>query len=150
MTRTSEIDWLYRGIAPLFPAQWKRFHMGVPSEKRDGDLVEAYFELLHNLDPLIRQEASRNWHAWEAASLSINADHEVQPELIDQRFELARARIVTHYFRHAAWLEDGILLKNADKLANIPGVMVQGRMDLAAPMVTAWELAQAWPSPDIA
>lgn len=24
-TRPSEIDWLYRGVAPLFPEQWQRF-----------------------------------------------------------------------------------------------------------------------------
>jgi hypothetical protein len=29
---------------------------------------------------------------------------------------------VTHYVSHNAWLEDEILLRNADKLANIPGI----------------------------
>ena len=28
MTRRAEIDWLYRGIAPLFPEQWERFRAG--------------------------------------------------------------------------------------------------------------------------
>jgi len=40
-TRRSEIDWLYRGVAPLFPAQWARFRAGAPAAERDGDLVEA-------------------------------------------------------------------------------------------------------------
>jgi proline iminopeptidase len=56
---------------------------------------------------------------------------------------------VTHYFRHLAWLEDGSLLREADALAGIPGVMVQGRLDLAGPLVTAWELAQAWPDGEL-
>jgi proline iminopeptidase len=50
---------------------------------------------------------------------------------------MARARIVTHYFHHNAWLEDGILLRRARTLNGIPGVMVQGRLDLEAPLVTA-------------
>jgi proline iminopeptidase len=62
---------------------------------------------------------------------------------------MAFARIVTHYFRHHAWLEDGILLQNAGALAGIPGVMVQGRLDLGGPLVTAWELAQAWPGSEL-
>jgi proline iminopeptidase len=57
---------------------------------------------------------------------------------------MAFARIVTHYLRHRAWLEDGELLHKADRLAGIPGVLVHGRLDLGGPPVTAWELARAW------
>lgn len=48
-------------------------------------------------------------------------------------WQMAFARIVTHYFHHKAWLEEGILLRNAHKLAAIPGVMVQGRIDFGGP-----------------
>jgi proline iminopeptidase len=41
---------------------------------------------------------------------------------------------VTHYVRHNAWLEDGILLRNAGVLSEIPGVMVNGRFDFQAPL----------------
>ena len=58
---------------------------------------------------------------------------------------MAFARIVTHYFHHHAWLEDGILLREAHRLASIPGVLIHGRLDLGNPAVAAWELAQAWP-----
>jgi pimeloyl-ACP methyl ester carboxylesterase len=50
----------------------------------------------------------------------------------------------------AAWLEDGVLLREAFRLAEIPGVMVHGRLDLGSPLVTAWELAQAWPESELA
>jgi proline iminopeptidase len=68
---------------------------------------------------------------------------------LEPAFQLAFARIVTHYFRHNAWLEDGTLLRQAASLAGIPGVMIQGRLDLAGPLVTAWELAQAWPGVEL-
>ena len=35
-------------------------------------------------------------------------------------------------------------LRQAGALAGIPGVMVHGRLDLAAPLITAWELSRAW------
>ncbi len=57
---------------------------------------------------------------------------------------MAFARIVTHYFHHHAWLADGVLLREAGRLAGIPGVLVHGRLDLGGPPMTAWELAQAW------
>jgi proline iminopeptidase len=37
------------------------------------------------------------------------------------------------------------LLTDAHRLAGIPGVLIHGRLDLSAPLLTAWELAQVWP-----
>ena len=42
---------------------------------------------------------------------------------------MAFARIVTHYVHNYAWLEDGGLLRDAAAIADIPGVMVNGRLD---------------------
>ncbi len=33
---------------------------------------------------------------------------------------MAFARLVTHYWHHVAWLEDGALLRDAERLAGIP------------------------------
>ena len=147
MTRRSEIEWLYRGVAPLFPEQWARFQEGVPEPERDGDLVEAYSRLLQSPDPTVRAKAAEDWHDWDW--LSVDPKAKPPPQWSQPEFRMARARIVTHYFRHDAWLEDGILLREADALAGIPGVMVQGRLDLAGPLVTAWELAKAWPDGEL-
>ena len=148
MTRPSEIDWLYRGVAPLFPAQYARFREGVPAE-RDGDLIEAYHRLLYHTDPAVRQKAAQDWCAWENSFVSIDPNAKPDPSRLQPAFQLAFARIVTHYFRHNAWLEDGILLREAGKLAGIPGILIQGRLDLGGPLVTAWELAQAWPGSEL-
>ena len=131
-TRRSEIDWLYRGVAPLFPAQWARFRAGAPAAERDGDLVEAYYRLLHDPDPVVRAKAAKDWCEWESALESVDPDATPEPRRLQPAFQMAFARIVTHYFRHNAWLEDGILLRNAGALTGIPGVMVQGRLDLGA------------------
>ena len=62
---------------------------------------------------------------------------------------MAFARIVTHYVRHDAWLEDGRLLRDADSLAAIPGILVNGRFDFQAPIANAWELKRAWPRAEL-
>ncbi|MFJ7355793.1 prolyl aminopeptidase [Phyllobacterium sp. NPDC097923] len=146
-TRRSEIDWLYRGIAPLFPEQWAHFRRGagLDSDEPDDDLVAAYYRLLNDADPAIRLQAARDWHAWESASILVDPTAKLSPKWSDDRYILARARIITHYFHHNAWLEDRILLNQASLLKGIPGVMIQGRFDLEAPLVTAWELSKAWP-----
>jgi proline iminopeptidase len=149
MTRRSEIDWLYHGVAPLFPEQWARFVAGIPETERDGDLIEAYYRLMHSPDPEVRRRATRDFHDWEWALFSLADDKIPTERWLDPRFQLARGRIVTHFFRNAAWLEEGILLQQAHRLAGIPGVLVQGRLDLGSPLKTAWELHQAWPESEL-
>jgi proline iminopeptidase len=41
------------------------------------------------------------------------------------------------------------LLRNASSLAGILDILIHGRLDLAALLVTAWELAQVWPGSDL-
>jgi len=148
-TRQSEIDWLYRGVAPLFPEPWHKFQAGVPAELRRLGMLEAYWRLLADPDPNVRIKAASDWCEWEASLLSVLPDYRPGPRWADPKFQMAFARIVTHYFRHNAWLEDGILLEEAHRLSGIPGVLVHGRLDFDAPLTTAWELAQAWPGAEL-
>ncbi|MFJ9764104.1 prolyl aminopeptidase [Streptomyces erythrochromogenes] len=145
-TRRSEIDWLYRGAGRFFPEQWERFLEGAGGTPRDGDIVGAYAGLMDHPDPAVREKATADWCAWEDAVLSGETDGASRP--YGDRppaAQLALVRICSHYFSHGAWLEEGALLRDAHRLAGIPGVLVHGRLDLAGPLDTAWELARAWP-----
>ena len=144
MTRRTEINWLYRDVAPLFPEQWSRFVDGVPEGERSGDLVEVYFRLMHSAQPDVRIKAARDFHDWEWALFSVVANETPGGRWLDPIFQLARGRIITHYFRHGAWLAEGILLAKAHRLVGIPSVMVHGRFDVGSPLKSAWELAQVW------
>jgi proline iminopeptidase len=149
MSRPADIHWLYHGVGRFFPQEWARFRDGVPAEERDGDLVAAYYRLLNNPDSAVREKAARDWCDWEDAVVSREPDYERNARYDDPRFRMAFARIVTHYFHHLAWLEDGVLLRDAHRLNGIPGILVHGRLDLGSPALTAWELAQAWPDAEL-
>ncbi|WP_433567184.1 prolyl aminopeptidase [Nocardia sp. CA-151230] len=142
-TRRREIDWLYQGLARLLPTEWERFRAAVPS---DGDLVEGYRQQLADPDPVVRRSAAIEWCRWEDAAIA----HESlgRPGQYSAKTDtamLAFVRICTHYFAHAAWLDEGMLLREAGRLAGIPGELIHGRLDLSAPLETAWELAKVWP-----
>jgi proline iminopeptidase len=149
-TRRSEIDWLYRGVGRFFPAQWERFRDGLPPGDRVGDLIAAYARLMESPDAAIRARAAADWCAWEDAVISMepngkpNAYSDRPPDGL-----LAFVRIAAHYFSHGAWLEEGQLLRDAGRLAGIPGVLLHGRLDLGSPLDTAWELARAWPDAEL-
>jgi proline iminopeptidase len=143
-TTHREVEWVTRDIGRLFPAQWDRFRDGVPAADRDGSLVDAYSRLLADPDPAVREKAAKDWCDWEDTHVAVRADHEPDPRYRDPAFRMLFARLVTHYWRHAAWLEDGILLREAGKLIGIPGVLVHGRLDVSGPPDIAWQLAQVW------
>jgi proline iminopeptidase len=63
---------------------------------------------------------------------------------MDSEFRLQFARLVTHYWRHAAFLGEDQLLHQAATLNGIPGTLIHGRYDVSSPLETAWRLAQAW------
>ena len=143
-TRRQEIDWLYRGLAPLFPEEWDRYRAGVPAGTPEDEMVAVYNDRMFDADPEVRARAARDFHDWDNASASVNPAAGRPSEGADPAYLLARGLIVTHYFRNAAWLEEGALLRGARALRGIPGVMVQGRLDLQGPLVTALELAKVW------
>ncbi|MGH8317436.1 MAG: hypothetical protein ACREUL_05585 [Steroidobacteraceae bacterium] len=67
------------------------------------------------------------------------------PRYDSPTFRMAFARLVTHYWSNGSWLEEDQLLRGASRLANIPGVIIQGRLDLTNLSGTPWQLAAAWP-----
>ncbi|HEY8168699.1 MAG TPA: prolyl aminopeptidase [Candidatus Limnocylindrales bacterium] len=144
--RRAETDLLTRGLGVLFPDAWARFVAGLPEAERDGDLAAAYARRLADPDPAVRHQAARDWCDWEDALLP-----EAPPleRYDDSTFRMAFARIVTHYWSHGSWLGEGILLRDAGRLAGIPGVVVQGSLDLGNLLGTPWLLAAAWPDSEL-
>ena len=140
LLRRSELDWLYRGgAATLFPQEWAAFSSLVP----DGDILDGYQRLLR--DPARATEAAAAWSDWEAAVVSMDPHPGVAATYANPRFAVAFAKLALHYFTHGGWLADEQLVRDAGKLAGIPGRIVQGRYDVVTPPVTAWELHRAWP-----
>jgi proline iminopeptidase len=148
-TTAWEIDWITRGVGAFFPDAWVHFRDGVPAVERSGSLVEAYHRLLMHPDPAIHAKAARDWCDWEIAIVASHPDEKPNPRYDNATFRLGFARLVTHYWRHHAWLEDGILVREAKRLSSIPGVLIHGRQDLCNPLITPWRLAQNWPGSEL-
>jgi len=132
--RHSEIDWLFRdGLGAYFPEQWERRRNALPAADRQGDIVAAYHRLLNDPNASARQHAAEAWCLWESATPDWPPSTNLAPRFEDPEFSSAFARIVTHYMHHSLFLEDGILLRNAQFLADIPGILIHGRFDLGSP-----------------
>lgn len=140
----AEYDWLYKyGASELYPEQWEKFRDHVPENDR-GDLVAAYHRFLTSDDEAVRLSAARIWSGWEDSVVTLLPEPQPAGPEADQK-ALAVARIENHYFRHNCWLEPNQLLRDAHRLHQIPGIIVQGRHDCCTPPAAAWALKQAWP-----
>ncbi len=124
--------------------EWERFAAAVPELLRHLPLVDAYATLLFDADPAVREHAAREWCAWEDVHVSLAPGYQPNPRYDDPEFRLRFARLVTHYWRHAAFLADEQLLREAPGLNGIPGVLIHGRYDISSPLETAWRLSQQW------
>lgn len=150
LLRRFELEWFYQsGASLVFPDLWEDFLAPIPEVER-GDLISAYHRRLTCDDPAVRLEAARAWAKWEARTSFLRGNADYVASFDDDAHALEFARIESHYFVHGGFLKtEDQLLRDAHRLAGIPGVIVHGRYDLVCPLRSAWDLKRAWPAADL-
>lgn len=146
LCRQREIDWFYQeGASRIFPDLWEKFLEPIPVEERHA-LVSAYYQRLTSEDEFTRMQAAKAWSLWEGRTATLTSSQKILDHFGAAHTALSLARIECHYFMHQSFLRKNQLLDDAARLADIPGIIVQGRYDVVCPMESAWELHQAWPN----
>lgn len=143
-TSRREVEWLTQDVGRIFPEEWNRFVTAVPERLRHMRPVDAYAEMLVDPDPSVCASAATEWCHWEDSHVSLTPGHEPSLHRADPDFRLRFARLVTHYWSNAAFLEEDQLLRNASSLNGIPGTLIHGRWDVSSPLETPWRLSQEW------
>lgn len=139
-----ELLWYYqKGVSEMFPDKWERFVAPIPEAERH-DMMGAYRKRLTDPDRSVQLAAARAWSIWEGETITLLPNAAYSANFAEDEFALAFARIENHYFVHDGWLEQGQLLRDADRLKDIPGVIVHGRYDMPCPAKYAWELSKKW------
>ena len=141
----ADIDWLTIHAGRFFPAEWEQFRNHVPADLRNLRLVDAYNRLLMDPDSAVHDAAAAAWCRWEDSHVATVPGAVSNPRYLDARFRLGFARQVTHCWRHDSWLEPDEIVRNAVRLAAIPGWLIHGRLDVSGPLDAPWRIHQAWP-----
>ena len=144
-SRAYEVEWVTRTMGHLHPAEHERLLSLLPASERDGNIAAAYHRLLMSPDPAVHDAAARAWCAWEDRLATLSGPVQPSERYADPRFRLAFARLVTHYFGNAGFLDDDAILGRLGRLSGVPTVLVRGRLDIASPLSAAWEVARAMP-----
>lgn len=142
-----EMQWFQGGLRNFYPDVWEQTVGPVPA-----DQATAWFERLRDRildpDPAVAGPAAvlKSRYEW----LSCSADPSTE-DLAAIDAELTPAycipyqRVGTHYMRHRFFLTPNQLLEGIPAIRHIPGYIVNGRLDVVCPPVTAFELQRAWP-----
>lgn len=143
--RRSDLDWFFRdGTRRVFPEAYAAMRAHIPPEEQD-DLVRAYHRRLTSESPDIRQAAALAWRRWELSAAKLVPDPDIDGQLTDVEGAEAAARISCHYAFNGGFFDpDDQLLRDIQRIADVPGVIVHGRYDLLCPVDWAWEISRAW------
>jgi proline iminopeptidase len=143
LCRDAEIEWFLHGMARFFPEHWQNFAGFLPPPER-ASLLESYSARLNHPDPRVHMPAAQAWSAYEGACSTLLPDEQAAGHFSNTRLALGLARIECHYFMHKGFMADGALLAGTQRLARVPGIIVQGRYDMVCPPESAYALHEAW------
>ena len=149
LCRPQEIQWFYQqGAGRLFPDFWEDYLAPIPAGERD-DMVSAYYRRLTGDNEMERMAAAKAWSLWEGCTSTLKPSEAVVDHFANPYTALSLARIECHYFMHDTFLEPDQILRDAERLKGIPGVIVHGRYDVVCPLDNAWQLHQRWPDAEL-
>jgi proline iminopeptidase len=147
-----ELDGAFRKVLPLlYPDLHDDFLSILPKKERRKPL-EAYWRRILDPDPAVHGPAARAWgdterilseHAPARVRLDLSAINAASGALPASPFMEA------HYFQNDCFMQPNQLMTEANRLAGIPGIIVQGRYDLLCPPATSHALHAAWPQSEV-
>lgn len=142
----SEIDHIFHGgVAPFFPKAYQDFLNTLP-DPCARPLPAYIYHWLHNCDKKTRSKVADAWDRFTLRiSLPAISDKKVEEYLWSSHDQFTLAYFENYYMAHNAFIKEGQILQNAKKIAHIPIIIINGRLDLICPLRNAYKLHQALP-----
>lgn len=149
LARRGDLDWFTRaGASRIFPDVWQRFKGFIP-EAEQHDLVQAYYRRLTSTDPFEVDAAARHWAEWAGRVVTYLLDIGEFVLPADITDIINEVRIETHYGSHHYFIEENQILRDINRLADVPVHLIHGRRDLTCTLDASWSLHQAIPHSEL-
>ena len=144
-----EIDHFYHGgVRPFFADTYDQL-FGEIRKKDKRPLPEILLELIQSENQEVREKYSKLWTRYEFKIGELESSDEWIDEFLQSEDVMVKiysfALLENYYMANACFLEEGQLLRDADKIKDIPLVMVNGRYDMVCPPISAYRLHQKLP-----
>ncbi len=135
----AEVEWYVSGIRRFVPEAWTDF-----ASDAGESIIEHYRQLIDHSDVSIALAAARRWYDYEARIMAIgemsNGNGGGNAAMANEL--LAGARIQLHFLAHQCFLRPNQLLDDLWRIGDKPITLVQGRMDMVCPPISAFEVSR--------
>jgi len=143
-----EIDHFYHGgTEPFFPDAYADLRAVIPRPE-SRDWPRQLLDLTTSEDAAARDRAVHAWALYETRLSAVGMTREKAEKDLDEWGAanlLPFSRIESHYMANGCFVEEGQLLRDLPRLADVPAVIVQGRYDVICPPLAAWRVHQGMP-----
>ena len=142
LCRKSDIQWFYQyGASEIYPAYWEDYISIVDKAKTD-DILTEYHKMIFSDDKILADKACKEWSLWEGRSSCLYHTHDVVNAFDECSVSLAR--IESHFFVNECFIEENQIIKNIDRILDIPCTIVHGQYDIVCPIRQAYDLNQVY------
>ena len=138
----AELEWAFgTGLAAFFPELHTALHDLL---RGTADWMPALWAAILNPDPAVHRPVTLAFYRAERAMSELRPATDLTEPPADAALP-ASPFMEAHYFAHDCFLEPDQLIRDAGKLSEIPGTILQPLQDLLCPPSTSARLAAAWP-----
>jgi proline iminopeptidase len=144
----AEIDWFLRGLPMFFPDVWQQMvddFCGVDLADDFKACHAAIDRLILDPDPAVAAPAAIAKARIEFLASTVAPDRAAIDLDLTPAYAVPYQRVCVNYMHHACFLERDQLIRGMGAVAEIPGFIVQGRLDLVCPPEAAHRVVSAWP-----
>jgi proline iminopeptidase len=141
-----EIDHFYHGgVKKFFPETYEKFISALP-EREPESMPKYLLRLIEQGDSTEIEKYARIWAEYEIKLASLSLADDVLEDIMKSFNPLAFGILENYYMANQCFLEEGQLFRDADKIKDIPLIMVNGRYDMICPPITAYRLHKRLPN----
>ena len=138
----SEIDWFLCEMGRFFPEAYRKFlsafGFSIKNKPSAEEILVKAYSRLFDEDPTVHQPAAEAWASYEISCATIEYEH----RRMTGHSALSISRIEAHYFKNNCFLKPDYIMKNLEKLKDLPITIIQGRHDVICPPFSAFELKE--------
>ena len=147
LCRENDISWFYQhGASEIYPHYWENYVSLVDKSRRDN-ILSTYHEMIHSPEEKISMAACKEWSLWEGRSSSLLPSQDVINAFDECSTSLAK--IESHYFVNNCFIEENQILKNINRIKDIPCWIVHGQYDVVCPIRQAYDLHMLYPKSNL-
>ena len=146
LARKEDYFYFFYELGKIYPKIFKPCLHLIPKKERK-DLIAAYYRRIMDPDPVIHKPAAAALMAFIGTCWKIPPNpktESLQKMMKKIKLLTSCSRAFIHYCMHGFFLKPNQVLANMGKIAHLPGIIVQGRLDGINPPLAATALHKKW------